>query len=100
MYVAARAAWRDVEEKRLQRLIDELAPALPGTADVVWAPASCADPGRTIAQHARQWPADVLLMAATPPPGLWLGTLHRRVIRQAGCPVLLTPAPAAVAQEA
>jgi nucleotide-binding universal stress UspA family protein len=99
LYRAARAAWRDAEAQRVQRVIDEVAPALPGDAQVVWAPVSYGDRGRTIAEHARRWPADVLLMAVTPAPGLWLRGVHDRVLRHAGCPVLLTPAPGAV-QEA
>jgi nucleotide-binding universal stress UspA family protein len=93
MYRAARAAWRAAEEKRVQRAIDEITPALPRDPDIVWATVSYADPGRTIAEHARAWAADVLLMAVTPAAGLWLGAVHDRVIRRAGCPVLLTPAP-------
>ena len=95
MYRAARAAWRDAEQKRLQRVIDQLAPALPGDCDVLWAPVSCGDPGHTIAAHARAWAADVLLMAVTPAAGLRRGAVHERVVRHAGCPVLLTPAPGA-----
>jgi nucleotide-binding universal stress UspA family protein len=94
-YRAARAAWRAAGEKRLQRVIDELAPALPAASDVVWAPVSYGDPGRTIAEHARAWEADVLLMAVSPTAGLWLGALHERVVRRVGCPVLLTPGPGA-----
>ncbi len=95
MYRAARAAWRDIEEKRVQRVIDELAPMLPGAGDVVWAPVSHGDAGRTIAEHARAWAADVLLMAVTPAAGLWFRAVHERVVRHAGCPVLLTPGPGA-----
>jgi nucleotide-binding universal stress UspA family protein len=94
-YRAARAAWQDAEEKRVQRVIDELMPALPGEPDIAWTLVSYGDPGRAIAEHARAWAADVLLMAVTPSPVLWLGTVHDRVVRHARCPVLLTPVPAA-----
>lgn len=94
-YRASRTAWRAAEEKRLQRVIDELAPGIPGACDVVWAPVSYGDPGRAIAEHARAWEADVLLMAVSPVAGLWLGARHERVVRHAGCSVLLTPGPAA-----
>ena len=95
LYRAARAAWHDAEEKRVQRVIDDVAPALPGIPEVVWVPVAYGDAGRTIAEHARAWPADVLVMAVTPTAGFWLGAVHDRVIRHAGCPVLLTPGPGA-----
>ena len=91
MYRAARAAWRDVEEKRVQRVIDDMLTALPGRADVVWAPVSYGDPGPGIAAHARAWAADVVVMAVSPAASLWLGAVHDRILRLAGCPVLLTP---------
>jgi nucleotide-binding universal stress UspA family protein len=93
-YRAARSAWEDAERKRVQRVIDEIAPALPAGADVVWATVSYGDPGRAIAEHACTWGADVLLLAAAPAAGLWLGTVHDRVLRRARCPVLVTPVPA------
>jgi nucleotide-binding universal stress UspA family protein len=93
MYRAARAAWRAAEEQRVQRVIDEVTPALPHEPDVVWAAVSYGDPGRTIAEYARTWRTDVLVMAATPAAGFWLGRLHDRVVRHAGCAVLLAPAP-------
>jgi nucleotide-binding universal stress UspA family protein len=93
-YRAARAAWADAERKRVQRVIDEIAPALPAEADVVWARVSYRDPGRVIAEHACMWAADVLLIAAAPAAGLWLGAVHDRVLRRARCPVLVTPVPA------
>ncbi|HXD96290.1 MAG TPA: hypothetical protein VN646_07090 [Candidatus Acidoferrum sp.] len=93
MYRAARAAWRAAEEQRVRRVIDDIAPASPHDPDVVWAPVSYSDAGRTIAEHARVWAADVLVMAVTPSAGFWLRTLHDRVVRHAGCAVLLTPAP-------
>jgi nucleotide-binding universal stress UspA family protein len=95
MYRTARAAWRAAEEQRVQRVIDDIAPALPHDPDVVWVTVSYGDPGRTIAEHARAWAADVVLMAVTPSAGFWLGTVHDRVVRRAGCPVLLMPAPGA-----
>jgi nucleotide-binding universal stress UspA family protein len=62
---------------------------------VIWVPVSYGDPGRTIAEHARAWTADVVLMAMSPAAGPWLGAVHDRVVRSARCPVLLIPAPAA-----
>jgi nucleotide-binding universal stress UspA family protein len=93
-YRAARAAWEDAERTRVQRVIDEIAPALPAVAEVVWANVPCRDPGAVIAEHARVWGADVLLVAAAPRASLWLGTIHERVLQRARCPVLVTPVPA------
>ena len=98
MYGAARAAWRDAEEKKIQRVIDELTAGLPGVPDVVWARVA-GDPGRAITEHARRWPADALLMAATSGLGARLCGVQDRVVRDVGCPVVLTPA-SPVAQEA
>ena len=67
-------------------------PASP-TSRGRWCPtATLAAPSPSTPARGR---ADVLLMAVTPSPGLWLGAVHDRVIRHARCPVLLTPAPAA-----
>lgn len=94
-YHAAREAWRRIEQERLQRQIDALTPRLPGVADVAWAGADHGDPGRTIAEYAATWRADVVLVGAAPAPGPWLGAVHERLIRHASCPVLVTPVPVA-----
>jgi nucleotide-binding universal stress UspA family protein len=91
LYRAAREAWEDGERKRVQRVIDELAPALPGDAEIVWERVSYGDPGRAIAEHARVWGADLVLIAASPSSGPWLGAVHDRVLRRARCAVLVTP---------
>jgi nucleotide-binding universal stress UspA family protein len=91
MYRAARATWETAERRRVQRVIDDVARVLPGDADIAWLPVSYADPGRAIAEHARRWAADALLIAASPAAGPWLGAVHHRVLRRAGCPVLVTP---------
>jgi nucleotide-binding universal stress UspA family protein len=90
-YRAARAAWEDAERARVQRVIDEIAPGLSAVPEVVWTRVSYRDPGRAIAEHARAWAADVLLISAAPAAGLWLGALHERIIRRVHCPVLVTP---------
>jgi nucleotide-binding universal stress UspA family protein len=90
-YRAARTAWEDAERARVQRVIDAVTPALPGGVDVVWVRVSYTDPGRTITEHAQMWSAHVLLLAAPPTTGPWLGAVHDRVIRRARCPVLITP---------
>ncbi|HEX2440217.1 MAG TPA: universal stress protein [Methylomirabilota bacterium] len=91
LYRAAREAWEDGERKRVQRAIDDLAPALPGEVEIVWERVSYGDPGRAIAEHARVWSADVVLIAASPASGPWLGAVHDHVLRRARCAVLVTP---------
>ena len=92
-YRAARAGWEQAERERLQRVIDDVTVALPTPPDVAWVPVTFLDPGRAIAEHAMTWCADVLLLGATPSAGLWLGTVHDRVLRLANCPVLVLPRP-------
>jgi nucleotide-binding universal stress UspA family protein len=93
-YRAARTEWARLEAARLQPALDRLLPLLPAGVEVVHAPSVQGDPGRAIAQGAREWPADVVLVGA-PAPGvrrrLWPGAVHERVLRHAACPVLLTP---------
>ena len=91
-YRAACDAWQRLESERLQRLLDDLTPLLPAGADVAWARSAQADPGRTIAEHAATWSADVVLIGAAPAAGPWLGAVHEHLIRHAPCPVLVTPA--------
>jgi nucleotide-binding universal stress UspA family protein len=91
LYRAARAAWEDAERARVQRVLEGLAPALPAAVEVVWVRVSYSDPGRVITEHAQRWAADVLVLAAPPAAGPWLGAVHDRVIRLARCPVLVTP---------
>jgi nucleotide-binding universal stress UspA family protein len=92
-YRAACDAWQRVEADRLQRLLDDLTPLLPATADVVWAPAVQGAPGRAIAEYAATWSADVIVTGAAPAPGPWLGAVHEHLIRLAPCPVVVTPGP-------
>ena len=91
LYRAARAAWEEAERARVQHVIDGLALGLPGGVEVVWVRVSYTDPGRVITEHAQLWAADVLLLAASPAAGPWLGAVHDLVIRRARCPVLVTP---------
>jgi nucleotide-binding universal stress UspA family protein len=87
-YRDALEAW--VESERLRRLVEGLLPMLPGVPEVAWVRAAHGDPGRTIADSAATWSADVVLIGAAA-PGLWLSAVHERLIRHASCPVLVTP---------
>jgi nucleotide-binding universal stress UspA family protein len=95
-YNAARAGWAELEAIRLQGALDALLPGLPGHAEVVREPATRGDLARTIAEHARTWPADVVVVGG-PPASLrsWLrpGPVHERVLRHAGCTVLVPTSP-------
>jgi nucleotide-binding universal stress UspA family protein len=88
-YRDALEAW--VESERLRRLVEGLLPMLPGVPEVAWVRAAQGDPGRTIAESAVTWSADVVLVGAAAAPGLWLSAVHERLIRHASCPVLVTP---------
>jgi nucleotide-binding universal stress UspA family protein len=98
-YWAAKAEWTRLEVTRLQAATDTLLPALPRTTDLVRAPAVRGDLARTVAEHARDWPADVVVVGA-PRPGLrswvWPGPVPQRILRLTGGTVLVTAAPAAV----
>jgi nucleotide-binding universal stress UspA family protein len=91
----ASRAWARLEQERLQRLLDDLLPLLPGALAPTWIHAAQADPGRAIAEDAATWQADVVLVGAAPAAGPFLGAVHERLIRHAPCPVLVTPVPVA-----
>jgi nucleotide-binding universal stress UspA family protein len=98
-YASARAQWTESERLRLQAAIDALLPGLPRQTEVSRLPAARGDLARTIAETARAWPADVVVVGG-PAPGTrsWLrpGPVHERLVRRAGCTVLVTtPPPAA-----
>jgi nucleotide-binding universal stress UspA family protein len=94
-YRGARTAWEDAERKRVEQVIDEMMPALPAGAEIAWVRAADGARDRVIAEHARAWAADVLVLAAAPAAHRWLGTVHEGVLRRARCPVLVAPVPAA-----
>jgi len=98
-YLAARAQWAESERARLQEQIDALLPGLPREAEVTSAAAVRGDLALTIAEAARAWPADVVVVGR-PAPGLrsWLrpGPVHERLLRLAGCAVLVTTPPPVV----
>jgi nucleotide-binding universal stress UspA family protein len=96
-YAAARARCIRLEEARLQPTISALLSALPRAAGVVSVPAIQGDVARTVAEHARDWAPDVVVVGA-PGPGrrswLWPGPVHQRLVRLTGATVLVTAAPA------
>jgi nucleotide-binding universal stress UspA family protein len=95
-YDAARALTVEDERGRLQAALDALMPGLPRDADVVRVAADRSDLALTIAGAARAWPADVVVVGGPAPgPGAWLrpGPVHERLLRLAGCAVLVTTPP-------
>jgi nucleotide-binding universal stress UspA family protein len=97
-YAGARARWAEIERGRLEASTSALVRGLGREADVVAVPAMRGDLARTIAEQARAWPADLVVVGG-PTPGLrsWLrtGPIHERVVRLASCAVLV-PTPARV----
>ena len=94
-YAVARTAWRQEEERRLTRIVDEWK-RLSVDVDVVRAPSLQGDLAATIASHAGEWPADVVVVGAPEPSfraWLWPGPVHQRVVLRAPCAVLVLPAP-------
>ena len=95
-YADARAAWIQEEERRLTRIVDEWKRQLSVAVDVVRAPSLQGDLAATIAGHAGDWPADVVVVGAPEPTfraWLWPGPVHQRIVLRAPCAVLVLPAP-------
>jgi nucleotide-binding universal stress UspA family protein len=95
-HAAAVAAWRRTERARVSESLDALLGALPahqaGAPDVRHLEVPDADPARAIAEHAAAWAADLLVVGRDAPPRAWrlaLGAVHERVLRSAGCAVLV-----------
>jgi len=92
LHRAALASWRRLEEDRTRRSLDGLLAVLPTGVEVIHAPASHADPGRAIADHADEWQADLVALGTHGPrplSRLLLGAVHERVVRHATCAVLV-----------
>ena len=90
---AAQRTWERLEEERLQQVLEDLTPLLPGAPAIAWIKDGHADPGRAIAEDAAVWRADLVLVGAAAAPRPLLGAVHERLIRHAPCPVLVTPVP-------
>jgi nucleotide-binding universal stress UspA family protein len=93
-YRAALAAWREKEETRIRASLDTLVQALPRGVEPVWAQAARQGPARAIVEHATAWLADLLVVGRDTRPRLKrvvLGSIHRMVVRDAPCGVLVWP---------
>ena len=90
-YGAARAAWERERDERHRAVVEAIVPGRPASADVLRIPA-CADPGRTIAAHATDWPADIVVVGRDQRSRVeraLLGPVHERVVERAPCAVLV-----------
>jgi nucleotide-binding universal stress UspA family protein len=93
-YRAAVAEWRRQEEARTRPTLETLLAGLPRRPEVVHAIARRSDPGRTIADLASEWSADVVIVGRdtrSPVSRARLGAIHERVVRLARCAVLVAP---------
>jgi nucleotide-binding universal stress UspA family protein len=96
-YHGAVAMWRQIAAAARRRTVDALVPRLPRGAEVI--DTACRhDAGRTIVEHARAWPADVIIVGRDSHAGIsrfLLSPVHVRVVREAPCTVVVVPAAAA-----
>ena len=93
-YGAARVQWEREDEERSRPVVDEMLAALPRLPEVVRLVAARSDPARTIARHAAEWLADVVIVGRDHRPRTTralLGAVHERVLRFAPCAVLVPP---------
>jgi nucleotide-binding universal stress UspA family protein len=91
---AALAEWRRQEEARTRETVEALQARLPARADVARLDAGRGEIGRTVAEYARAWHADVMVVGRDTRPAPWralLGTVHEDVVQHAPCAVLVTP---------
>jgi nucleotide-binding universal stress UspA family protein len=93
-WAAARNRWRQLEEAGAEATVDALQRSLPSPVEVARLVARRSDPGRTVADVAAEWGADVVVVGPHRPGALarlLLGAVHERVVRHAPCAVLVTP---------
>jgi nucleotide-binding universal stress UspA family protein len=93
-YGAARVQWDREEEERSRPVVDEMLAALLRLPEVVRLVAARSDPARTLAEHAAEWLADVIIVGRDRRPRAiraLLGAVHERVVRFAPCAVLVPP---------
>jgi len=96
-FEAALAETRQRETARVSATVGELITALPIPPEVQRVRAWRSDAGRSIVAHATLWSADVVIVGRDSRSRLQraaLDPVHERVVRLAGCAVLVIPAPA------
>ena len=93
-YRAALAGWQREEETRIQRSLDVLSDTTPSRFETVWVRAARSDPAQAIVEQAKAWQADLVVVGPDTRPRLerlLLGSIHRSVVRDAPCGVLVWP---------
>ena len=95
-YDAALAETRQRETARVSATVGELIAALPFPPEVQRVRAWRSDAGRSIVTHAALWCADVVIVGRDGRSRFQraaLDPVHERVVRLAGCAVLVIPVP-------
>ena len=82
-YAAAVRQWREIAAAARRRSLDELLARLPHRPEIVHAACVRGDAGKTIAEHATAWPAQILVVGRDARPGL-----PRRRVTRAHDPVV------------
>lgn len=99
LYTAAQAAARRDAEARTRAAVETLASTLPRPTEIVPVALAAGPLGWTIAEHANDWQADVVVVG--PPASgfrswLWPGPVPRQVLQRMRCAVLVTAPPPVV----
>lgn len=96
LYGAARAAARNEARDRSRATVAALTAVLPRATEVVEVAAGRGPLGRTIAEHAGAWPADVVVVGPAAHrlrAWLWPGRVPAQVLARIPCAVLVTVPP-------
>jgi nucleotide-binding universal stress UspA family protein len=91
---AALAAWHRDAETRVKNALHVLVETMPCPFETVWARASRSDPARAVVDQAKAWHADLVVVGLDTRPRLerlFLGSIHRSVVRDAPCGALVWP---------
>jgi nucleotide-binding universal stress UspA family protein len=92
-YQQATAYWRGQQELSIQRVIDQIVPALPEAVDFVWLRPVRGHMRQAVTRYVLEWPADVVVIA--PPASgvrswLWFGQACNRLLLHSTCAVIVT----------
>lgn len=91
-YDAGAAHLLKEDHERVERAVAEAEDLLPDSSEIVLVRVWREDPARIIAEQARSWSADAVVVSP-PRKGfdtwLWPGAVHERVVHCAPCPVLV-----------